>query len=112
MGMGFHHDDWGSPEEVRRVPTLNPDKFTITRTERAGRFLAASIHYSDCTDPYKERIVIMEDVTDVELASLSRLDPDYSERRPIVATVKPDDNGWVRAQLIMQVLSQIEEPLV
>lgn len=64
------------------------------------------VHYPRCITYGGLKILILEDVTQIELMNLRELDPHFLEQpmSPVVR-VRPDAEGWERAKKFVDVIA-------
>lgn len=75
----------------------DPTRFVIQKTERAGRFLIAEVHYPNCQNYEGNKILVFDGVPEKVLREQTSLDPhfcDSPEHPSPVARFEPTARGW------------------
>lgn len=76
------------------LPNPVPENFNVERTQRAGSYVCALVHYPDATNFEGRKVIVFKDTTVVEVAGAQSLDPHFAEDGNIVARFRPDEEGW------------------
>lgn len=97
----FERQQWEQGSErvvVQRVevplPNPVPENFTVERTQRAGSYVCALVHYPDATNFEGRKVIVFRDTTEEDVTGADLLDPHFAEDGNIIARFRPDDEGW------------------
>lgn len=97
----FEGQQWEQGPErlvVQRVevplPNPVPENFTVERTQRAGSYVCALVHYPDAINFEGRKVIVFRDTTEEAVIDSGSLDPHFAEDGNIIARFRPDDEGW------------------
>ena len=77
----------------------NPNNFKITNVERVDNFTILKVNYPNCKNYKGDKIIILDNLSELDLVNLKTLDPHFSDTKfpSPIARFKPDKRGWEMA---------------
>lgn len=103
--------DYRSPLCSDPLPTGNPDpnRFEVKRIEQLGNYTLLLVHYYGCTNFEGNKILLMKDVSLIDIINSKHLDPHFYETSKLIARFIPNDDGWIFGMSMMGILHEMHK---